>query len=188
MRICVFCGSSPGNLPSYQDAAVEVGELLAREGIELVYGGGNVGLMGIVADAALDAGGDVTGVMPRHLVESEISHKGLTTLEVVEDMHERKMKMSELSDAFLTLPGGAGTLEEITEQWTWAQLGIHTKPCAFYNVGGYYDHLHAMIDKIVEAGFMKASYADMLIYGEDAKSILAAFKAYKAPARKWLKE
>jgi len=188
MRICVFCGSSPGNLQSYQNAAVEVGELLAREKIELVYGGGNVGLMGIVADAALAAGGDVTGVMPRHLVESEISHKGLTTLEVVEDMHERKMKMSELSDAFLTLPGGAGTLEEITEQWTWAQLGIHTKPCAFYNVDGYYDHLHAMIDKIVEAGFMKASYADMLIYGEDARSILEAFKTYKAPAKKWIKE
>jgi len=145
MRICVFCGSSPGNLQSYHDAAIDVGELLARENIELIYGGGKVGLMGIVADATLGAGGNVTGVMPRHLVESEISHNGLTTLEVVEDMHERKMKMSELSDAFISLPGGAGTLEEITEQWTWAQLGIHTKPCAFYNVDGYYDHFRSRL-------------------------------------------
>jgi len=188
MRICVYCGSSPGNLPSYQNAAIDVGTLLAREGIELVYGGGDVGLMGIVADSVLDAGGDVTGVMPRHLVESEIAHNGLTTLEVVEDMHERKMKMAELSDAFITLPGGAGTLEEIMEQWTWAQLGIHTKPCAFYNVDGYYDSLRDMIDKIVESGFMKASYADMLIYRTDAVAILEAFKTYKAPAHKWIKE
>jgi len=188
MRICVFCGSSPGNLQSYRDAAVEVGEVLAHENIELVYGGGNVGLMGIVADAALAAGGNVTGVMPRHLVESEIGHKGLTTLEVVEDMHERKMKMSELSNAFIALPGGAGTLEEITEQWTWAQLGIHAKPCAFYNVDGYYNPLRAMIGQIVDAGFMKASYADMLIYREDAQAILEAFRTYEAPPRKWIKE
>ncbi len=188
MRICVFCGSSPGNLKSYRDAAVDVGELLAAENIELVYGGGKVGLMGIVADSVLDAGGNVTGVMPRHLVESEIGHEGLTSLEVVEDMHERKMKMSELSDAFITLPGGAGTLEEITEQWTWAQLGIHEKPCAFYNVDGYYNPLRAMIDQIVEAGFMKACYSDMLIYREDARSILKAFKTYQAPPRKWMKD
>lgn len=188
MRICVFCGSSPGNLQAYQDAAVDVGNLLAHENIELVYGGGNVGLMGIVADSVLNAGGNVIGVMPRHLVDREIAHKGLTTLEVVEDMHERKMKMSELSDAFITLPGGAGTLEEITEQWTWAQLGIHTKPCAFYNVDGYYNPLRAMINNMAEAGFMKAQYAEMLIYREDARAILKAFKTYQAPERKWLKE
>lgn len=188
MRICVFCGSSSGNLQSYEDAAIDVGELLARKNIELVYGGADVGLMGIVADSVLNAGGNVIGVMPRHLVESEIAHKGLTSLEVVEDMHARKMKMSELSDAFITLPGGAGTLEEIMEQWTWGQLGMHTKPCAFYNVDGYYNSLRHMIEKIVEAGFMKASYADMLIYREDAQSILDAFKTYEAPLPKWQKE
>lgn len=188
MRICVFCGSSPGNLQSYRDAAQETGEMLARENIGLVYGGGKVGLMGIVADSVLAAGGDVTGVMPRHLVESEISHDGLTTLEVVEDMHERKMKMAELSDAFITLPGGAGTMEEIMEQWTWAQLGIHNKPCAFFNVDGYYNSLRQMIAKMVDAGFMKGTYADMLIYCEDAQSILDAFRAYEPPEQKWAKE
>jgi len=188
MRICVFCGSSPGNLQSYRDAAVEVGELLAHEKIELVYGGGSVGLMGIIADSVLNAGGRVTGVMPRHLVESEIGHQHLTTMEVVEDMHERKMKMSELSDAFLTLPGGAGTLEEIMEQWTWAQLGLHEKPCAFYNVDGYYDPLRQMIEQMVAAGFMKTQYAHMIIYGTDARSILAAIATYQAPLKKWIKE
>lgn len=184
-RICIFCGSSPGNLKSYQETAVKTGELLAKNQIELVYGGGKVGLMGIVADAVLEAGGKVTGIMPVHLVEREIAHKNLSDLIVVEDMQERKTKMSELSDGFITLPGGAGTLEEIAEQWTWAQLGLHTKPCAFLNVDGYYDPLREMIFKMASAGFMKQKYADMLIFEDKPEAILSAFDAYEAPDAKW---
>ncbi len=188
MRICVFCGSSPGNLKSYQDAAVEIGTLFARNNIELVFGGGHVGLMGIVSDAVLAAGGQVTGVMPRYLVEREIAHENLTSLLIVEDMHERKSKMSELSNGFITLPGGAGTLEEITEQWTWAQLGFHEKPCAFLNIGGYYDPLREMIGRMVEAGFIQADYAEMLIFSDNSQAILDAFDTYNPPPRKWTKE
>ena len=137
--IGIFCGSSAGEHPLYLDTARLVGRTLAQQGLALVYGGGKVGLMGAVADAALEAGGVVIGVMPRGLVEREIAHRGLTELHVVEDMHERKTKMAALADGFIALPGGAGTLEEIFEQWTWAQLGIHEKPCAFLNIKGYYD-------------------------------------------------
>ena len=137
--VCVFCGSSTGEDPAYAEAARDLGRLIAGNGLTLVYGGGHVGLMGVVADAALDAGGEVIGVMPKALVDREISHTSLTKLHVVHSMHERKAMMSELSDAFVALPGGNGTLEEFFEVLTWAQLGEHGKPCGLLNVAGYYD-------------------------------------------------
>src|SRR5215472_15798509 len=152
MRICVFCGSSPGNDPAFVDAARATGEVLVEHDIELVYGGARVGLMGAVADAVLVAGGKTTGIMPRALVVREIAHQGLATLHIVDTMHERKTMMSDLSDGFIALPGGAGTLEEIFEQWTWAQLGIHQKPCGFLNVKGYFDPLSDMIGRSVSEG------------------------------------
>lgn len=141
--------------------------------------------MGIIADTVLAAGGKVTGIMPVHLVDREIAHNSLTKLIVVEDMQERKTQMSELSEGFITLPGGAGTLEEIAEQWTWAQLGIHKKPCAFLNVDGYYDPLRQMIFKMASSGFMKQSYADMLIFEKEPDAILNAFESYQPPEEKW---
>ena len=151
----------------------------------LVYGGGNVGLMGVLADAVLSTGGHVTGVMPRALVEREIAHRGLSSLRVVETMHERKKLMADLSDAFVALPGGAGTLEEIFEQWTWSQLGIHAKPCGFLNVGGYFDALLSMIEHMVAEDFVARPFAEMLIVETDPERLLARFQSYKAPAKKW---
>ena len=155
--ICVYCGSSRGNDPAYAETAAEVGTMLAREGVELVYGGGSVGLMGIVADAALAAGGRVVGVIPRRLFKSEIAHAGLTRLIEVSSMHERKMEMFRRSEAFVALPGGLGTLEELTETATWLQLGLHTKPIITLDVGGFWDPLHDFIGRLVELGFMKQS-------------------------------
>ncbi len=186
MRICVFCGSSPGLSDSYGDAARKLGSLVAEQGHELVYGGGSVGLMGIVADASLDAGGVVTGIMPRALIEREIAHNGLSRLIEVETMHERKAQMADCADGFVTLPGGAGTLEEIFEQWTWAQLGIHEKPCAFLNVEGYYDPLREMISTMVGQGFLKPIYADMLIFEDTPERVLEACHAYHPPPPKWV--
>lgn len=188
MKICVFCGSSAGNDPAYVDAARATGALIGREGCELVYGGARVGLMGAVADAALAGGARVTGVMPRDLAEKELAHNGLSELVIVGSMHERKTMMADLSDGFLALPGGAGTLEEIFEQWTWAQLGIHGKPCGFLNVNGYYDELAAMTGKCAREGFMRQDHADMLIFRPSAREILDAFRSYVAPPRKWILE
>lgn len=185
MRICVFCGSSLGRDRAYKEAAELTGKLLAQQGIELVYGGGHVGLMGALADAALAEGGQVTGVMPRALVEREIAHRGLTSLVVVDSMHERKTEMAKNADGFIALPGGAGTLEEAFEQWTWAQLGVHRKPCGFLNTKGYFDPLRSMIEKIVAEGFMKAEYADMLVFFEQPDEIFSAFESYVPPPRKW---
>lgn len=185
--IGIFCGSSSGENPLYIETARYVGKTLAAADISIVYGGGKVGLMGAVADACLAHGGHVVGVMPRGLFEKEIAHKGLSELHVVENMHERKTKMAELSDGFIALPGGAGTLEEIFEQWTWAQLGIHHKPCAFLNINGYYDPLQTMVDKMVTEGFMHARYADMLPFATEAESVVAYFRNYQAPASKWVK-
>ncbi len=185
MRICVFCGSSLGEDPAYKAAAQEIGTFFAKRDIELVYGGGHVGLMGALADAALAGGGQVTGVMPEALVEREIAHKGLTSLIVVESMHERKAEMATRADGFIALPGGAGTLEEVFEQWTWAQLGVHQKPCGFLNIKGYFDPLQEMIRRIVAEGFMKPDYAEMLIFSDSCEDILEAFEAYEPPARKW---
>jgi uncharacterized protein (TIGR00730 family) len=161
-RVCVFCGSSPGRDPRYLNAATEVGQSLAARGIGLVYGGGDVGLMGAIADAVLAAGGEVIGVIPEGLLEREVGHRGLTELRVVDSMHTRKRTMAELSDAFAALPGGLGTLEELFEVLTWAQLGIHDKPCALLNAGGFYDPLIALLDHMEREGLIRPPYRTLL--------------------------
>ncbi len=183
MAIAVFCGSSRGIDPVYLEAARTTGRTLARRGIDVVYGGGHVGLMGAVADAALAAGGRVIGVIPRALDEREVAHSTLTELHLVETMHERKAKMSELSDAFLALPGGPGTLEEITEQWTWAQLGIHEKPVGFLDVNGYYAPLKTMVENMKTAGFTHERYTDMLLFSSELdSSILGCLRPQTRPS------
>jgi uncharacterized protein (TIGR00730 family) len=184
-RICVFCGSSAGNNQVYADAARETGRTLARHGIALVYGGGRVGLMGVIADAALKAGGTVIGVIPQSLLEREIQQTGLSELQVVSTMHERKTRMAELADGFIALPGGAGTLEEIFEQWTWAQLGIHHKPCGFLNTNGYFDPLRRMIDRMITDGFLRPEHASMLVFHPDPTPIIDAFRDYLPPVAKY---
>ncbi len=185
--ICVFCGSSPGNDPAYAEAASTLGRTLAERGTTLVYGGGHVGLMGVVADAALGAGGEVIGVMPRSLVDREIGHTGLTKLHVVQSMHERKARMSELSDGFVALPGGNGTLEEFFEVLTWAQLGEHAKPCGLLNVAGYYDPLLIVFDRMVERAFLKAEHRHLVLTESDPSALLARFEDYQPPrAIKWI--
>ena len=181
----IFCGSSNGNSTSYMDAARHTGKWLAEQGIHIVYGGGRVGLMGAIADSALAHGGHVTGVIPKSLQEREIAHTGLSELYVVDNMHQRKSLMAELSSSFIALPGGAGTAEEIFEQWTWAQLGIHNKPCAFLNVNHFYNPLSVMVQQMVSEGFMKQDYADMLLFSEDLHDIIDYFKAYTPPVSKW---
>lgn len=183
--VAVFCGSADGRGQQYRTHAELVGRTLAEKGITLVTGGGRVGLMGAIANAALAAGGQVIGVMPRHLVEREIAHGGLSRLEVVETMHERKAQMAELSDAFIALPGGAGTLEELFEQWTWAQLALHRKPSAVLNVAGYYDPLRSMVIRCVDEGFLRPEYRDMLSFHDDIDELLAHIAAYKPPTAKW---
>ncbi|AOA57242.1 LOG family protein [Acinetobacter larvae] len=183
--IAVFCGSALGNEAVFAEQARLTGTLIAQQGKTLVYGGGRSGLMGIVADSALAAGGQVIGVIPQNLVDSELAHPNLTALHIVADMHERKTKMSELADAFIAMPGGSGTFEEIFEQWTWAQLGIHLKPCAFLNVEGFYDDLIKFIAHSAECGFTKTRFTEKLIYSDDIQKILAAFEHYIAPAPKW---
>lgn len=158
---------------------------MAGQDLTLVYGGGKVGLMGAVADAVLAAGGRVVGVMPRDLVEAEIAHKGLTELRVVGSMHERKAVMAELSDGFLCLPGGPGTFDEIIEQWTWALLGLHAKPCGFVNVAGYYEPLRATVQHMADSGFVGQAYVDMLVYRDTPEAVIEAFRTYRAPPPKW---
>lgn len=181
-RICVFCGSSPGRHPEYREAAARLGRHLAHEGKGLVYGGASIGLMGAVADAARQAGGEVIGVIPRSLVELEVAHHGLDDLRIVGSMHERKALMAELSDAFVALPGGIGTLEEIFEVWTWAQLGSHAKPCAFLNVRGFYDGLLGFLDHVVEDGFLKPVHRNMVLVENDPEALVAALRGYRAPS------
>ena len=171
-RTCVFCGSAQGRSPRYRDTAEHVGRTLAERGIGLVYGGGNVGLMGAVADAAVRAGGEAIGVIPRRLAEREVAHDGLTQLHVVETMHERKALMTELSDAFLTLPGGFGTLDELFEAITWRQLGFHDKPCGLLDVDGYFDGLLAFIDRAVDDGFVRPGDRSRLVRGDDAGAVI----------------
>ncbi|MCB4859851.1 MULTISPECIES: TIGR00730 family Rossman fold protein [unclassified Sphingobium] len=188
MRICVFSGSSHGYSLEYQGAATALGRLLARNSIELVYGGAAVGLMGAVADAVLAEGGRVTGVIPQALVDKEVAHLGLTDLRVVHSMHERKALMANLSDGFIALPGGIGTFEELFEVWTWAQLGSHSKPCALLNILGFYDRLLEFLDQVVEQGFLKAVHRQMLLVEEDAAPLLRAIRQYHAPAEtKWIR-
>lgn len=185
--ICVFCGSSPGANHAYLQVARQVGDLLARRGITLVYGGGKVGVMGAVADAALAAGGKVIGVIPRALMTKEVAHFSLTDLKVVESMHERKALMSDLSDGFLVLPGGLGTLEEFFEVATWAQLGIHAKPVGLLNVVGYYDRLLAFLDYSLTEGFIPPRNHDLVLVGEDPAELLDRMAAQPTtPRRRWL--
>jgi uncharacterized protein (TIGR00730 family) len=185
MNLCVYCGTGFGADPAYLAAAQATGAYLAGHGIGLVYGGAKVGLMGAVADAALAAGGHVTGVMPRSLVESEIAHLGLTDMHVVDTMHERKALMAELSGGFIALPGGPGTLDEIVEQWTWGLLGIHAKPSGFLNVNGYFDPFREMARRMAAQGFVGQAYADMLVYAESPAELVERFRAYVAPPPKW---
>ncbi|MFE0028055.1 TIGR00730 family Rossman fold protein [Amycolatopsis sp. NPDC059021] len=185
-RVCVFCGSAMGGSPVYAEAAAALGKLLAQRGIGLVYGGASVGTMGVVADAAMAAGGEVIGVIPQALRKVEITHEGLTELHVVADMHERKAKMAELSDGFLALPGGAGTLEELFEVWTWAQLGLHGKPIGLVDVAGYYAPLIGFADHMVTEGFLREGFRDLLAIDPDPAVLLDRFAAYEPPPKpKW---
>jgi uncharacterized protein (TIGR00730 family) len=183
--ICVYCGSSTGSDPAFLEEAVRAGTLIAQAGLTLVYGGGRVGLMGAVADAALAAGGKVVGVMPADLVAQEIGHTGLSELKVVNSMHERKWAMAELADAFLCLPGGPGTFEEIFEQWTWALLGFHAKPCGFVSVNGYYEKMQGLVQHMADHGFIAQPYVDMLIFEDSTEAAIERFRTYLPPPPKW---
>jgi hypothetical protein len=186
-RLCVFCGSSPGRLPRYRHAAEALGATLAKKGIGLVYGGGAVGLMGIVADAALAHGGEVIGIIPNALARKEIAHESLTELRVVASMHERKALMADLSDGFVALPGGVGTLEEFFEILTWSMLGLHAKPCGLLDVDGYYRPLLALLDHAVAERFVKPVHRALVLVEQDPERLLRAFQEFRAPrAEKWI--
>ena len=185
--VCVFCGASIGANPAYREAAVALGQAIAKRGLTLVYGGSSVGLMGAVADAAMAAGGEVIGVMPQSLIDAEIGHKGLPRLEVVDGMHARKARMAELSDAFIALPGGLGTLEELFEVWTWGQLGYHAKPLGLLDVNGFYEKLGGFLDQIVEEGFVRPQHRAMLLLGRQPDELLDAMDEFVAPVLpKWV--
>jgi uncharacterized protein (TIGR00730 family) len=186
-RVCVFCGSSPGIRKSYAFAATQLAENLVASGISIVYGGGNVGLMGILADAALRAGGEVIGVIPRMLASKELAHAGLTELRVVGSMHERKALMAELSDAFIAMPGGYGTFEEFCEILTWTQLGLKRSPCGLLNVDGYYDHLLKLFDQAVAEEFVKPAHRSMVLEDCDPAALVAKIQGYCMPVvGKWI--
>ena len=184
-RICVFCGASPGRDPAYAAAARDVGAALARRGIELVYGGGRLGLMGILADAALAAGGRVTGVIPSSLVDRELAHRDVTDLRIVGTLHERKATMAELSDGFIALPGGLGTLEELSEVLSWAQLGLHGKPIGLLDVNGYFAPFVAFLDHATREEFVGQAQRDLLIVEDDLDQLLAAFGAWQPQGGRW---
>lgn len=185
--VCVFCGSNVGSDPRFAAVAREFGALLAKEGVALVFGGGSVGLMGVVADAVLANGGKAIGVIPRALLDREIGHRNLSELHIVESMHERKAMMASLADAFVALPGGLGTLEEIFEVWTWAQLGIHAKPVAFLDAEGFYSPLLAFLDRAVDAGFIRAHYRAIAIVDADPAALLRRLASYEPPrVEKWI--
>jgi uncharacterized protein (TIGR00730 family) len=187
VRLCVFCGSSTGSNPAFAGAAQLLATELARRDIELVYGGGNVGLMGVVADAALAAGGRVTGVIPHGLVSRELAHPGLTALHVVKSMHERKALMASLSDGFIALPGGFGTLEEFCEVVTWTQLGIHQKPCALLNVQGYYDGLLAFLAHALREEFLRPTHFEIIVSSSDPQDLVDRVLRWQPPAvTKWI--
>lgn len=187
-RLCVFCGSSPGSDPAYAACARELGELLTQRGIGLVYGGARVGLMGTLADTVLEAGGEVTGVIPKALLEREIAHLGLTDLRTVDSMHERKGLMADLSDGFLALPGGLGTFEELLEIVTWAQLGMHRKPCGLLNVHGFYDGLVTFLDHAVAERFLRPEHRDLLLIETTAGVMLERLLSFETPdgVAKWI--
>jgi uncharacterized protein (TIGR00730 family) len=185
--ICVYCGSSPGRLNAYSTAASALAASLVEQNIRLVYGGANVGIMGLLADTVLRLGGEAVGVIPEALVQKEVAHTGLTELHVTQSMHERKTLMAELSDGFVALPGGIGTLEELFEVWTWAQLGFHDKPCGLLNVEGYFDSLALFLDHAADEQFVKQPHRSMLIVESDSKKLLERFRNYVPPViTKWL--
>ena len=187
-RVAVYCASNDGVRPEYMACASALGTLLAQRGLTVVYGGGRVGLMGALADAALAAGGDVIGVMPHGLVQREVAHPGLTALHVVDSMHERKAMIADLADAFITLPGGLGTLEELFETWTWAQLGVHRKPVGLFNVSDFWTPLIAMLDHVAQQGFLRGNPREWLVIDDDAASMLHRLQAFDAPpVRQWLR-
>ena len=173
----MFCGSKPGDAPGFAECAAKIGRLCAEAGVGIVYGGGRVGLMGIVADAALAAGGEVIGVIPKALADLEVGHDGLTELRLVASMHERKAEMATLAGGFVALPGGAGTLEEIVEQWTWAQLGIHAKPCILVNHEGYYDPLRSMVETMASRRFLSSEHAALFRFEPTPEMALARVRA-----------
>ena len=186
-RVCVYCGANRGRDPAYAQAAHAMGTTLARRGIGLVTGGGGIGLMGVVADAALAAGGEVIGVIPDALMKKELAHRGLSELVVTPSMHERKARMAEIADGFVALPGGLGTYEELFEIWTWAQLGWHRKPCGLLNAAGFYDKRVAFLDAASEAQFVKPEHRAMLVVDTDPDRLLDRFSAYEAPTvAKWI--
>ena len=185
--LCVFCGSSPGFDPVHAEAARALGRALGRAGIDLVYGGGKVGLMGIVADSAMAAGARATGVIPHALAALEVEHRGLSALHIVGSMHERKAMMADLSDGFIALSGGIGTFEELFEIWTWGQLGDHRKPVALLNVAGFYDKLTSFIDDVVAAGFLRDEHRRMLMVESDPDALVDRLRSYQPPElAKWI--
>ncbi len=184
-RLCVYAGASPGSDPVFARAARDLGELLAQSGIGLVYGGASIGLMGAVADAVLGAGGEAIGVIPTGLKRREVAHERLSELRTVGSMHERKATMNELADAFLALPGGLGTLDELLEAATWTQLGIHAKPCGLLNVRGYWDSLIAQLDRAAEDGFLRADHREVLLVDTDSAALLQRLLRWSAPPAIW---
>ncbi len=187
--ICVYCGSSPGRLPAFQAAARQLGAAIARRGCRLVYGGARVGLMGLLADAALAEGGEVVGVIPERLARKEIAHAGLTALHRVDSMHSRKALMADLADAFVALPGGLGTLEEMAETLVWGQIGIHAKPCGLLNIAGFYDPFLRFLEQMVEARFLRPAQFEQLLVSTDPEALLDALAAHRPAAMdKWLDE
>lgn len=187
-RITVFTGSSPGRGEAYLAAARAVGTRLAERGIGVVYGGGNVGLMGAVATSAREAGGEVIGVMPKALLNKEVAHRDLSSFEIVPDMHARKMRMADLADGFVALPGGIGTLEEFFEAWTWLQLGIHAKPIALYDVDGFWQPALAMLDRLAAEGFVARDFRDGLLVVTDPDELVDRFQSWTPPPPKWTDE
>jgi uncharacterized protein (TIGR00730 family) len=186
-NICIFCGSNSGNGTVYADATRAMVRAIGDAGLGIVFGGGNIGLMGVVAEAALSAEVNVTGVTPRRLLEREMVHTGLTGLHVVESMHERKVMMAELSDAFIALPGGMGTLDEFFEMITLNQLGVHSKPCGLLNVGGYFDHLRAFLDHAVAERFVNPAHRDMIVLDDDPRRMIEKMRNWTMPqTSKWM--
>lgn len=186
-KLCVYCGSSPGSRPEYAESARQMARVLVEKNIHLVYGGASVGVMGVLANAVLEEGGNVTGIIPEDLLRREVAHNRLTDLRVVGSMHERKALMAELSDGFIALPGGLGTIEELFEILTWAQLGLHKKPCGLLNVRGYYNKLIAFLDYSVSEGFVQPKHRAMLLVENDPEALLELFERYKAPdVTRWI--
>jgi len=186
-RLAVFCGSNPGARPEYVEGARALGRLLCERGIGVVYGGSSVGMMAALADAVLDDLGDIIGVIPKMLVEREVAHRTLTDLRIVDSMHERKALIAELSDGFVALPGGIGTLEEFFEIWTWAQLGVHQKPCGLLNIAGYFDPLLRFLDRAVEEKFVRNVHRSMVVVESEPQHLLERFESYQPPnVVKWI--